>query len=711
MNNKMVLNIMIVYFVILSVVLGFQLARGNKNVSAPSNNGAVLAEDRLGSAVVFYNGSPVLLSNKTQLLLDRNNPAYTPVFKNNTAYLPISFYKTVYGANTSSSVSETSATIRLDNKALVVTPKASTVVDNSDEKNIDIDIKPIVANNTVYVPVDIFARAYDKEVYIYGDMGILSSSEFTQEDNSFLDGLVSQVNDLPYVVNENNLKSVAGITGTDDMFASIENKNGEYSGQDQTESPATVLDSYNNDTIVSDNNYIYYGSTGRVEILSIDDNDIVTSISEISIADKFSVSKLILNDGCLIAVCSSTDGRAGLFIYNVEDINNISLIRQYTVSGYYKNVVISGDHIYLLSQGSLYSLYKDGHFVAPHYDDSVSGTLYLDYEKIQYFPEMGADDFVVVSAINLKTEDTPSTKAFVGAGKNIYMSNSNLYIPKARNTAFEKYENIENTSIYRYSLNRGSIISSGNVQVKGHLINAHALSENNGYCRVVTKFTDDNKKVCNVYVLNNNLEICGQANEVANDADISCAVFSDNAILLAPAAAGGNIYCVDIENPTLPKGLGVMKLSEGNTAIYKYDEQTLIVVDDGEGILKVSMYDISDFDNPKELYSQELGKTETIKSQIFNNKSGFIFDTEKNVMTVPVKITNSQQTAFEGVYVYNVFKDEGINMTGTLALDSLDNVCKFKGKLVLLSENEAVVSSMNEIKAENNISFNNDLIN
>ena len=53
MNNKLILNIVIVYFVILSIVLVFQISKKKDNISAPTTSNQVTSEDRLDNAVVF----------------------------------------------------------------------------------------------------------------------------------------------------------------------------------------------------------------------------------------------------------------------------------------------------------------------------------------------------------------------------------------------------------------------------------------------------------------------------------------------------------------------------------------------------------------------------------------------------------------------------------------------------------------------------------
>ena len=57
-------------------------------------------------------------------------------------------------------------------------------------------------------------------------------------------------------------------------------------------------------------------------------------------------------------------------------------------------------------------------------------------------------------------------------------------------------------------------------EVKGHPVDNHSIDENNGYVRVVTSNVEGKEKkiVNSVYVLNNNMEISGEATKVANNA-------------------------------------------------------------------------------------------------------------------------------------------------------------------------------------------------
>ena len=92
MNNKMVLGILSIYAVILCGVLFFQIAQNKSIISAPSNSNEVAVEDRLDSAIVIYENSPVMLVNKAQTLIDKNDAAMVPVIENQSVYVPTAFF-------------------------------------------------------------------------------------------------------------------------------------------------------------------------------------------------------------------------------------------------------------------------------------------------------------------------------------------------------------------------------------------------------------------------------------------------------------------------------------------------------------------------------------------------------------------------------------------------------------------------------------------
>ena len=228
MNNKMVLGILSIYAVILCGVLGFQIVQSKGIISAPANSEEVAVEDRLDSAVVIYENSPVILVNKSQMLIDKNDASMVPILENQAVYVPTAFFRTAYNAATSEDLSTCSATIRLNNQALVLDKKTADLVDSSKEKDIEYNNKVFIKNGCVYVPIDIFASAFDKFIYYYDNMIIISSMKNSFTDNEstdFINSLKSQVNDLPYVANEENMKEISQLSTTDSILKQISGNN------------------------------------------------------------------------------------------------------------------------------------------------------------------------------------------------------------------------------------------------------------------------------------------------------------------------------------------------------------------------------------------------------------------------------------------------------------------------------------------------------
>jgi len=126
------------------------------------------------------------------------------------------------------------------------------------------------------------------------------------------------------------------------------------------------------------------------------------------------------------------------------------------------------------------------------------------------------------------------------------------------------------------------------------------------------------------------MEISGEATKVANNANISSVILTEDKIYLTPKEKGEPIYTVDMSNPLNPSGNGILKLSDGNIMLYPYGEDQIVTVDNGGDKLKINAFDISSKDNPKLLYSQELGGS-NISSSVFENPQAFMFDTEKHL--------------------------------------------------------------------------------
>ena len=709
MNNKMVLAILSVYAFILCCVFFFYYYSSKSNISAPSTSENVVVEDRLDSAVVLYENSPVILVNKAQTLINKNDASMVPIIENQNVYVPASFFQTAYKATTSEDLSACSATIRLDNQALVLDRSKADLVDSNKEKDIEYNNRVFIKNGCIYVPLEVFAKAFNKSIHYYDNLTIISDMHnvFTDAENTdFINSLKSQVNDLPYVATEENMKEIARFSTANNILKQIGNTN------KTTEiPPVQLLQNRDSNNIKSISNYIFYANNNKIYVLDTASNSEITT-KTIELEQNFNCEKIYIQNNLLVAVGTSSyeenNSQSTLYAFDITNKQDIKKLREIKIDGYYTNSIQNGNFIYTLINCPISSLSSNGKFYPPVYIDSLNNynKKSLDYENMQYFPEGSSTNYMIVYSFNLSDINFhPEVKSYLGAGDNVYMSNNNVYIAKNRYNAFSSNENIENTFIYRLSLLNGKIYMSGKGNVQGYLVDKNSMNEYSGYFRLATQYKKKgiNKNVTNVYILNNNLEICGFANEIVSGVETGGAIFDKNKLFISPSKKGQALYSVDLTEPTNPRGNGILKLSSGNLLIYMYDENHIITIDNGNDKLSISLYDISDKDNPVLKYKQELGQG-NIETNLFKDNSSFFFDKEKNTFTIPVTIYENQEKknqTFNGGYVYKVNLDDGFERIGVLSLPNSDaqiHTFKQNGFKYTFMSNNLIVSDTDNLE-------------
>jgi uncharacterized secreted protein with C-terminal beta-propeller domain len=95
--------------------------------------------------------------------------------------------------------------------------------------------------------------------------------------------------------------------------------------------------------------------------------------------------------------------------------------------------------------------------------------------------------------------------------------------------------------------------------------------------------------------------------------------------------------------------------------------------------MKMALFDVTDVNNPVELFKETIGDRGT-DSDLLNNHKALLFDKDKNLLAFPVRVMvtdNSQAStgstvpqygsfAFQGAYVYNLDLTNGFTMKGKI---------------------------------------------
>jgi len=256
----------------------------------------------------------------------------------------------------------------------------------------------------------------------------------------------------------------------------------------------------------------------------------------------------------------------------------------------------------------------------------------------------------------------------------------------------KKYEDIskelEKTIIHKIAINKGNLEYKTVGEVTGQVLNQFSMDEQDGYFRIATtknrtwsRYMEENlESYSNVYVLDKDLKVVGAVEKLAPDERIYSARFMQDRVYLVTFKQMDPLFVIDLSSPTNPKVLGELKIPGFSNYLHPYDDTTLIGFgkDTGEtewgGVrtkgLKVSLFDVSDVKNPKEIDTYVMGDAGSDSIALSDHKA-FLFSKEKNLLVIPVSIRESLgggswgSLTFSGAAVLSIDKN-GIELKGKI---------------------------------------------
>jgi uncharacterized secreted protein with C-terminal beta-propeller domain len=142
------------------------------------------------------------------------------------------------------------------------------------------------------------------------------------------------------------------------------------------------------------------------------------------------------------------------------------------------------------------------------------------------------------------------------------------------------------------------------------------------------------------------------------------------------------LFVIDLADPKNPKVLGKLKVPGFSNYLHPYDDTTLIGIgkDTAEsewgGVrtkgLKLSLFDVSKVDDPKEIANYTMGDAGSDSIALHDHKA-FLFSKEKNLLVIPATIYEqgavdrygNSKFVFGGAVVFTVDKN-GFTLKGKI---------------------------------------------
>lgn len=427
---------------------------------------------------------------------------------------------------------------------------------------------------------------------------------------------------------------------------------------------------------------------------------------------------------------------------NIYKIDTYELVRTFEISGYYISSRKIDNNVVLISNKYIYGDYG----ILPICKDSAISKEYknIPANEIYYFKNFEDCNYMIISKINLENIDEKAdVQTFLGASTEIYMNKNSLYVAKICYDYSSVYDVIDangffsdisysytnTTKIHKFDIKDGKVQYCATGVVPGSLLNQFSMDEYNGYFRITT--TDNSnfeESTNNLYVLDSDMNIVGKLENLAKGEKIYSTRFMGTKCYMVTYKTVDPLFVIDLSKPTSPKILGELKIPGYSKYLHPIGEKYLIgfgedsieksYIDwNGEqqitaytNGLKLAIFDVSDLNNPKEIYSIKIGGRGSYSELLYNHKA-LLYDEEKGIFAFPATICKEAGTydngvpmygkmEFAGVLVYNLSVESGISLRGKIEHKNAGEDYNYIERVLCIGNNLYTVSPK-MIKANN----------
>jgi uncharacterized secreted protein with C-terminal beta-propeller domain len=232
-----------------------------------------------------------------------------------------------------------------------------------------------------------------------------------------------------------------------------------------------------------------------------------------------------------------------------------------------------------------------------------------------------------------------------------------------RNMGFEEdiQREIEKTMIHRIRVDKGDIQYEASGAVPGYVLNRFSMDEYQDHFRIATTTGQlwgwgESTSKNHVYVTDMDLSIVGALEDIAPGERIFAARFMGKRAYLVTFINIDPFFVIDLSNPENPTVLGELKIPGFSNYLHPYDENHVIgigkdAVDMGDFAwfqgVKLSLFDVSDVKNPKEVSSYIVGDRGT-DSLALTDPHAFLFSKDKNLLVMPILLAEIDDSKYPG---------------------------------------------------------------
>ncbi len=133
-------------------------------------------------------------------------------------------------------------------------------------------------------------------------------------------------------------------------------------------------------------------------------------------------------------------------------------------------------------------------------------------------------------------------------------------------------------------------------------------------------------------MLDENLDVVGRIQGFGLDERIYAVRFDGDVGFVVTFRQTDPFFVLDLSNPESPKIVGELKIPGFSSYLHRIDENTVLGIGREDGNVKLSLFDVSDLTNPKEISRYIL---QEYWSEVLTNHHAFLIDDQHGIFFLP----------------------------------------------------------------------------
>lgn len=510
-----------------------------------------------------------------------------------------------------------------------------------------------------------------------------------------------------YVVNNSNSSPQAG-SGADNNTSSLA---GKADGYGKTNIQVDGIDEA--DIIKNDGEYLYAVSQSAAKIFIVKalPANKMQITAQIDFEENYVVDEIYLRDNQLIAVGGYFDSsskhtgdtvngaaesycidasysKTSVTIYDITDRANPKLQNKTELDGRLLTSRLIDNKIILASVYDV-AIYDDTDTlrkkcIPSYYVNGESSFVSIENIKILNNEE-NQKNYLTIGIISLEDINAkPQVTAVLGGGENAYCDSQNMYFAK---TVYSKGEEITSadgnsvsytpgkptTGIFMFDISGDLAQYKAYGEVDGTIDDQFSMDKSGKYFRIATTVPSDGS---NITVLDEKLQKVGEITGLSKGERIYAVRFIGDTAYVITFRQTDPLLIIDLSDPKNPTLKGELKIPGFSDYLHPYSENLLIGIGfDGtengtNGSLKVSLFDISDSQNPREI-SKAIFRGTSVNSQATSNHKAFLWIDGTKEFAIPITKYDYNGGMISYLSVMRVNENNKLEITGSYGENAL----------------------------------------